>query len=80
MNYPPTSLQPDVSWQEVLSPTSSIDPYRKSHLAVGGPNEVGPGLARWIAAGYDPSASRQYLNAINTALESANMVLDGRLS
>ncbi|KAG2490411.1 hypothetical protein HYH03_011211 [Edaphochlamys debaryana] len=66
--------RPAQSWDDVLDPTSSIDPYRTSQLETSGAN-----FQRWINAGYNEAATRLYLAAVRDALEHNNIVLDSRL-
>ncbi len=39
----------------------------------------GANFDRWVQAGYESTAARQYLTAVGTSLDSENMVLELRL-
>ncbi|EFJ44288.1 hypothetical protein VOLCADRAFT_95425 [Volvox carteri f. nagariensis] len=68
---------PTNSWRDVLDASTDIDPYRISHVRDDG--DDGEDFGRWLAAGYDRDATRDYLTAIREALGSENTVLDNRL-
>ncbi|GFR47140.1 hypothetical protein Agub_g8830 [Astrephomene gubernaculifera] len=67
-------VKPMHGLEAVLDQTSGIDPYRPSQYSLQEAN-----LATWVAAGYDRSATAQYLAAVGFSMESFNLALDMRL-
>eukprot|EP00198_Chlamydomonas_reinhardtii_P006519 XP_001695855.1 predicted protein [Chlamydomonas reinhardtii] len=60
---------PAESWQRVLLPESSFDPYRLEHFS---------NLARWNESGYEPADTAAYLAHANESFSHPNIVLDLR--
>jgi multiple sugar transport system substrate-binding protein len=62
--------QPDQSKEDVTLGKTGFNPYRASHFS---------DLAPWKAVGMSDAAAQNYLGAIQSSLESPNMVLDLRI-
>eukprot|EP00198_Chlamydomonas_reinhardtii_P003938 XP_001693274.1 predicted protein [Chlamydomonas reinhardtii] len=59
---------PNVSWAQLLDPTSAIGPFRLQHLD---PASMG----RWRAGGYDNTDLTDFLGAWRTTIEHPNVAL-----
>src|ERR1700704_1562476 len=66
----PYMSQPAQSSQDVTIGKTGFNPYRSSHFTNQGP---------WLASGMSDQAATDYLGAIQSSLQSPNMVLDLRI-